>query len=64
MSQEDVHNFVKKLRGLSHKIFNLPIPVIAALDGVALGKYHYTNKLRVPYSAHNTYWYSGNSLIP
>ncbi|CAG9854226.1 unnamed protein product [Phyllotreta striolata] len=37
MDQQEVHHFVKKLRGLSHKIYSLPVPVIAAIDGVALG---------------------------
>lgn len=37
MSQEQVANFVTNLRSLLSRIYNLPIPVIAAIDGVALG---------------------------
>lgn len=37
MSQEQVTTFVTNLRSLMSRIYNLPIPVIAAIDGVALG---------------------------
>lgn len=37
MTQSDVGKFVTSLRSLMDQIHNLPIPVIAALDGTALG---------------------------
>lgn len=37
MSQEQVASFVTNLRSLMSLIYNLPVPVIAAIDGVALG---------------------------
>lgn len=36
-SQKEVHAFVNKLRLMTNTIENLPCPVIAAIDGVALG---------------------------
>ncbi|KAJ8979323.1 hypothetical protein NQ317_006937 [Molorchus minor] len=37
MSPKQVNNFVINIRNLMYNIYNLPMPVIAALDGVALG---------------------------
>lgn len=37
MNEKDVVNFVRKTRTVFNKIYNLPIPVIAAIDGLALG---------------------------
>lgn len=37
MPQSEVGGLVKKLRGFADKISLLPIPSIAALDGVAFG---------------------------
>lgn len=37
MPVEEVGGFVSKLRSLMQEIYNLPMPVIACLDGVALG---------------------------
>ncbi|CAF2157353.1 unnamed protein product [Rotaria magnacalcarata] len=37
MSQEDVGPFVSKIKEIFSKIFALPVPTIAALDGLALG---------------------------
>lgn len=37
MSQDDVSEFVKELRGLLISIEELPMPIIAAVDGAALG---------------------------
>ncbi|XP_075232084.1 methylglutaconyl-CoA hydratase, mitochondrial [Lycorma delicatula] len=37
MTHSEVHLFVSKLRSLTTDIENLPVPVIAAIDGAALG---------------------------
>lgn len=37
MKQKDVQNFVNNLRHLMNRVHNLQVPVIAALDGSALG---------------------------
>ena len=37
MAEEDVPMFVSKARALITEMSELPMPVIAALDGVALG---------------------------
>lgn len=37
MSSNEVYQFGLKLRNMAYKIINLPIPVIAAIDGVAMG---------------------------
>ncbi|CAH1160123.1 unnamed protein product [Phaedon cochleariae] len=37
MAPKEVNNFVKGIRGLVKKIFNIPFPTITALDGIALG---------------------------
>lgn len=38
MIPREVNTFVVNFRNLVHKIYNLNLPVIAAIDGVALGK--------------------------
>ncbi|KAJ8953936.1 hypothetical protein NQ318_019176, partial [Aromia moschata] len=37
MTPKQVNDFVINIRNLISKIYNLPIPVIAAIDGVAVG---------------------------
>lgn len=38
MNPKEVNTFVVNIRNLIYKIYNLSIPVIASIDGVALGK--------------------------
>lgn len=38
MSPKEVNTFVVNIRRLIDKIYNLNIPVVAAIDGAALGK--------------------------
>lgn len=40
MTQQQATMFVKGLRSLMNKIQYLPVPIIAALDGSALGLIH------------------------
>ena len=37
MAESEVGPFVKRLQGMVTSLFSLPMPTIAALDGVALG---------------------------
>jgi methylglutaconyl-CoA hydratase len=37
MKEEEVGPFVASLRDMVHKLYNFPLPTIAALDGIALG---------------------------
>lgn len=37
MTPKQVGDFVTNLRGLMNKVQNIPVPVLAAIDGVALG---------------------------
>lgn len=37
MNEQEVGNFVTKLRETFHGLSNLPVPIIAAIDGAALG---------------------------
>lgn len=38
MSEKEVALFVPLLRSLTKTIYDVPVPVIAAIEGVALGK--------------------------
>lgn len=40
MTEKEVSQFVPLLRKFTKRIYDVPIPVIAAIDGVALGKVH------------------------
>lgn len=37
MPERQVFPFVSSLRNLAKRIYNIPVPVIAAVDGAALG---------------------------
>lgn len=41
MPERQVFSFVCSLRNLAKRIYNIPVPVIAAIDGSALGYYFF-----------------------
>lgn len=38
MSEKEVARFVPLLKNLTKRVYDVPVPVIAAVEGVALGK--------------------------
>lgn len=46
MPQRQVFPFVSSLRNLTKRIYNIPVPVIAAIDGAALGLHIFKIKIQ------------------
>lgn len=45
MSPKEVNTFVVNFRNLVHKIYNLSVPVVVAIDGIAVGMYFFEMRI-------------------